>query len=437
LKKLLEYINNKVLFKVVWLNSATVITKIIAGFLTTKFIAVFIGAEGLALIGNLRNFLTAIQSFATVGLYNGIVKYIGKFKNDTLKLSKILSTSYYIGFFTTIIASLFSYFNAKWINDLIFSVQYDFAYVIKIMALALPFYALNMFSFSIMNGFTKYKFLLLLNIIGQILGLCVTLLLIWQNNIDGALISVVIAPSLIFLITLVGILNRRSLTSSIKVSNIDFTWIKKFSPFALMALVSVIVLPLVIIAIRNYIITSEGMKDAGIWEAMNRISSYYLMFLNSLMVLYFLPRFAEIDNKKEFRKEIFSFYKTIMPIVALGFMAIYLLRPFIIALLLTNEFETVQDLFGWQLLGDFVKILSVVIAYQFIAKKMLLHYVITEIFLIVILYLTSIYFVDIHGVKGANIAHFVSYVMYYIVILLIFGKSLFSVLSNEGNQIEK
>jgi len=428
LRKLFDYINNKVLIKVAWLNWATVMTKIVAGFLTTKFIAVFIGAEGLALIGNLKNFLNAIQSFATAGLYNGLVKYIGEFKNDTLKLSKTLSTSYYIGFLATILISFLCYYNAQVINDLIFSDQYSFAYVIKIMALALPFYALNMFSFSIMNGFTKYKFMMIINIIGQIMGLSVTLLLIWQNNIDGALISVVIAPSLIFLITLVGILNRRSLISSIRVSNIDFKWIKKFGPFALMALVSGIALPLIFIAIRNYIITNEGMKDAGFWEAMNRISSYYLMFVHSLMTLYFLPRFAEIDSKKEFRKEIFNFYKKVMPIIGLGLIVIYLLKPFIVAIFLTDEFETVQGLFGWQLLGDFVKVLSVVITYQFIAKKMYLHFIITELFLVIVLYLTSIYFVDMFGVKGANIAHFASYVMYYIIILLIFGSSLFGVI---------
>ena len=407
MKRLFDYINSKVLIKVAWLNSATLITKIIAGFLTTKFIAVFIGAEGLALIGNLKNFLNAVQSFATVGLYNGIVKYIGEFKNDTLKLSKTISTAYYLGFFTTIFISFLCYYNARSINDLIFYTQYDFAYIIKIMALALPFYALNMFCFSIMNGFSKYKILLIINIIGQIMGLCVTLLLIYQNNIDGALISVVIAPSLIFLITVVGILNRRSLITSIKVSNIDFRWLKKFGPYILMAIVSGIALPLVLIAIRSYIISSEGMKDAGFWEAMNRISSYYLMFVNSLMALYFLPRFKEIDNKIEFRKEVFSFYKTIIPLFGLGLLAIYLLRPFLVALFLTEDFNPVQDLFGWQLLGDFVKVLSVVIAYQFIAKKMFLHYIIIEIFLVVMLYFTSTYFVDMYGVKGANIAGFI------------------------------
>ena len=431
MKRLFDYINSKVLVNVAGLNSANLITKIVAGLLTTKFIAVFIGAEGLALIGNIKNFLTAIQSFATVGLYKGIVKYIGEFKNDSLKLSKTISTSYYLGFLSTTFICFLCYSNSEGVNDFIFYAQNDYAYVVRIMALALPFYALNVFCFSIMNGFSKYKILLIINIIGQIMGLCVTLLLIYQNKIDGALISVVIAPSLILLITLVGILNRRNLSSSIKVSNIDFNWFKKFAPFILMALISGIALPLVFIAIRNYIIDSEGLKEAGFWEAMNRISSYYLMFVNSLMVLYFLPRFAEIDSKKEFRKEVFSFYKKIMPIIGLGLLIIYFLRPFFVALFLTQEFDAVQELFGWQLLGDFVKVLSVVIAYQFIAKKMFLKYIITEVFLVVILYLTSIYFVDMYGVKGANIAHFVSYLLYFVMILLLFSSSLFGILQDE------
>ncbi len=431
MKKFLDYINSKVLVKAAKLNSVTVLVKIAAGFLTTKFIAFFIGVEGMALIGNLRSFFTAIQTFATVGFYKGIVKYIGKYKNDTLKLSKTISTAYYFGFMATILISIICYYNAEVINRLLFSEEYNFAYIIQIMALAIPFYALNMFCFSIMNGFSKYRILLIINIIGQIMGLSVTLLLIWQNNIDGALISVVISPSLIFLITLIGILNRRNLMDHIKVSNIDFKWIKKLGPFTLMAVVSGIALPLVTIAVRNYIIGSEGMKDAGYWEAMNRISTYCLMFVNSMMVLYFLPRFAEINNKKEFRSEVFSFYKTVAPFFGLGLLVIYFLKQFIVTIFLTDDFLPVQNLFGWQLLGDFIKILSVVIAYQFIAKRMFWHFIITELFLVFITYFTSLYLIDIYGVIGANMAHFASYVMYFGVILLIFGSSLFGVLEED------
>jgi len=432
LRKLIDYINSKVLVKVAWLNSATVLTKITAGFLTTKFVAIFIGAEGLALIGNLRSFFTAIKTFSTVGLYNGIVKYIAKYKNDALKLGKTISTAYYFGFLATFLVCLLCYYNAKSINTMLFSEAYNFAYVIKIMALAIPFYSLNMFCFSIMNGFSKYKILLVINIIGQIMGLSVTLLLIWKNNIDGALISVVISPSLIFLITLVGILNRRNLMNQIRIKDIDFKWIKKLGPFSLMAIVSGIALPLVTIAVRNYIIDSEGMKDAGYWEAMNRISTYYLMFVNSLMALYFLPRFAEIDDKIEFRKEVFSFYKAIIPILGIGMIIIYVLKSYVVLIFLTDKFKSVEHLFGWQLFGDFIKILSVVIAYQFIAKKMFWHFIITELFLVFMTYFTSVYLIDIYGVVGANMGHFVSYLMYYIIILVVIGSSLFGVIQEES-----
>ena len=76
MKRLIKYINNNVLVKVASLNSASVIIRIIAGFLTSKFIALFVGAEGLALIGNLRDFVKSVQSISILGLYNGVVKYL-------------------------------------------------------------------------------------------------------------------------------------------------------------------------------------------------------------------------------------------------------------------------------------------------------------------------------------------------------------------------
>ena len=153
------------------------------------------------------------------------------------------------------------------------------------------------------------------------------------------------------------------------------------------------------------------------------------------MTLYILPRFAEIDTIKEFRKEVFSLYKTIIPILFIGFLVIFLLKSIIVPVIFSNAFKPVEDLFLWQLLGDFVKILSLIIAYQFLAKKMFWHYIITESFLIFILYTSSVYFIDLYGVKGAVIGHFVSHLLYYGVVLLIFGSSLFGVES--GRELKK
>jgi len=431
LKKLLDYINENVLIRITSLKAASVLTRIVAGILTSKTIAIFIGVEGLALIGNLKNFVGATQALATLGYYNGVVKYVAKFKEETLKLSKTLSTVFYTGFIATTLISIICYFNADLINTIIFPTYNNYAYVIKIFAIVLPFYSLNMFSFSIMNGFSKYKILIIINIIGQVLGVSIAILLIYQNKIDGALISVVIAESIIFLITLVGIINRRSLAPLIRVKQVNLRFLKKMAPYSLMALFTAIILPLVALAIRSYLIEHVGYKDAGYWEAMTRISKYYLMLVTSLMALYILPRFSEINNIKEFKKEVLVFYKAVIPIFVGGLVAIYLLKSYIVVFIFSKEFEPVENLFLWQLLGDLLKVLAMVLVYQFLAKKMFWHYIVTEIFFLVMLYLTSIYFIDLYGAKGAVIGHFVSYLVYYAIILLIFGSSLFRVDSNK------
>lgn len=432
MKKFFHYINNEVLVKSANLNTANISIKIIAGILISKFIAVHIGPQGMALIGNLRNFLSAIQSIAIAGLYKGVVKFISQFKTNSAELTKTLSTVFYFGFFTSILLAFICYYNAEFINDLIFSENYKYTYVIETLSIVLPFYALNMFAFSIMNGFSKYKILLIINIISQVLGLLVTLLLIWQNNIDGALVAIVITPALNLLITLVGIAFRQNLMSSLKISEISFAILNKMSPYMIMALVSTIALPIVLIIIRNYLIAEIGIKEAGYWTAMTRVSDYYLMFINSLMTLYILPRFAEIKTRREFRKEVFSFYKSIIPVFSVILIIIYFSRSLLINILFTEDFRPVEDLFGYQILGDFVRVLSMVIAYQFLAKKMFAHFIVLEVFLFVIMYFSSIYLIDIFGLRGAVMGHCLSYVLYFGIILLIFGSSLFGVLVDEG-----
>lgn len=427
MKNLIAYINKNVLVKVTPLETVSIFVKLIAGILTSKAIAIFIGVEGLALIGNLRNFVSSFQTISIFGFYNGSVKYIAKFKNNTLRLSQTLSTVFYIGFLSTILVSFFCYFNAEAINNIIFPTYNNYPYVIKIFAIVLPFYALNMFSFSIMNGFSNYKMLIIINIIGQILGLSITLILIYQNQIEGALISIAIAEALICLITLVSIINRRNLVNLISVKQISLSLFKKMGSYSVMALMSAVLMPLVLLAIRSYIIDNLGYKDAGLWEAMTRISKYYLMFITSLTALYILPRFTEIEGVMAFKKEVLSFYKSVMPFFAAFLILVYFLKHFIVLGVFSYEFISVEDLFFWQILGDFIKVLSIVIAYQFLAKKMFWHYVITELFLLTILYLTSIYLIDYYGLVGAVIAHFISYLMYFGLILLIFGTSLFGI----------
>ena len=120
MKKFFHYINNEVLVKAASLNTANISLKILAGILISKFIALFIGPEGMALIGNLRNFLSTIQSISIAGLYNGFVKLIAKYKNHIKELTHTLSTVFYFGFFLSLLLAFLCYYNAEFVNELIF-----------------------------------------------------------------------------------------------------------------------------------------------------------------------------------------------------------------------------------------------------------------------------------------------------------------------------
>src|SRR5690606_38523790 len=259
--------------------------------------------------------------------------------------------------------------------------------------LMLPFYGMNLVFLAIINGLSRYKAFVKINIYSQIFGLLVTLLLIWKHQLNGALIAAVAIPGLLFFVTLFSFFDIRQFLKPVKLSGIKQNVLKNFSHYSVMALFSAAVMPLVFVFIRNYLIDHVSMKDAGFWEAIRRISNYYLMFVNSLLAMYILPRFSEITNAIDFRKEIVHFYKTVLPIFGTALLFIYFLRSYIVAILFTEEFQPVEDLFMWQLLGDFIKVISSVIAFQLIAKKMVVYYIGIEIFSLVTLYLASIYFI--------------------------------------------
>jgi PST family polysaccharide transporter len=109
--------------------------------------------------------------------------------------------------------------------------------------------------------------------------------------------------------------------------------------------------------------------------------------------------------------------------VIVGMIMVYLLRNVIIRILYTDDFLSVAHLFKWQLLGDFIKFIAIVMSYQFLAKKQMGYYIFTEVLSIVLLYGFSVYFIDSFGTEGIVIAHFVRYVLYLFIVVYLLRSS--------------
>ena len=420
----LKNITSSQLFKITSLNSISVLIKIGIGLITSKVLAVFVGPSGMALVGNLRNFLTSVESVSTLGFQNGIVKYVAENEEDHLQFKKIFSTLFFSLLAVTVVVSSVLFLFAYYWNQIVFGSNLDYSYVFKVLAIALPLYVSSIYLVAIINGLGRFKRVININIIGNIIGLFVTLFFIWKWLVLGALLAIIITPSLLFFVTVYYISEEISIRNTINLNLFDFKIIKNLSHYFLMALVSGIFGPIVFLAIRHQVIATVGLKEAGFWEAMTRISTYYLLFVNTLLTVYYYPKLVQAKTNEETKLVFWSFYKNVLSFFAVGLFIIYLLRGIIIKTLFTQDFEPVSDLFLWQLVGDFLKAASWILGFQFFAKKMTKAFIITEIVSLLILYFSSIYLITVFKTEGVVMAHAFTYGMYLLVLAIYFRKSL-------------
>ena len=413
------------LFKITSLNSLSVLMRIGIGLVTSKLLAVFVGPSGMALVGNLRNFSTSLESISTLGFQNGIVKYVAESKGDKQQLQKIISTVFVCLLSVAVLLSGILYFFAAYWNLQIFGNHFEYTIVFKAMALALPWFAISVFFLSIINGLGKFTAVIWITIIGNLIGLLVSITMILQYKTLGALLSIVITPALLFFVTYYFISREFHFLKLFQSNYFDFQAIRRLSSYSLMALVSSVLGPLVFLAIRKNVIAVVGIEAAGFWETMTRISTYYMLFISTILSVYFFPKLVEAKNNLETKKVFWSFYRYILPLFLAGLLFIYFLRNILIKLLFTTEFLPVTNLFFWQLFGDFIKVASLILGYQFFAKKMTSAFIISEIVSLVVLYFASIYLITIFGIQGIVMAQAFDNFIYFVVLAIYFRKILF------------
>ena len=419
-----RFLKKNRLIEVLSFNSISVIISFISGFVTIKFIAHFLGAEGLAILGNFKNFTTSIKAFSTFGFNNGIVKLIAEHKDNHQKINEINSTSFISRIFISILISSCLIIFSKTINNFIF-VDESFQNVIIIFAIFLPIYSINTFLTSLINGFQKFKILISINIVSTIIGLIVTLLFIWKEMLLGALLAVAIVESFIIIITFI-FFKKAAIRLHLKFKFFSKETLNNLLKFSAMALVSAIVVPGSSFLLRSFIIESEGLNEAGQWEALTQLSNYYMMIVSSGLTMYYLPKLSGLKTSFEFKNELKNYYKIIVPIFIIAVFIVYLLKKQIILIVLNSEFLPISELFLWQIIGDIIKVLSLAFGYQILAKSMVKKYIFIEIFYFTLYTILGYFLINYFQVKGVVIAYTIINCLNLLIMIVIFRKTIFS-----------
>ena len=411
-------------FRFLSYNAIIVLGKLISSFVVSKVSAIYLGPSGYALLGNFRNIFQIVLGVSANGFESGTIKHIAENRDDKSYHSKIVSSIISFSFILSLFMGILLLIFAIELSEITLKTS-NYSYVYRYLAFLLPLISINFIILYIINGLQKIKtytkFIVLVSVINALL----TFLLIYYYRLEGAFIATILVSAVTLILSLL-IKDVRSILSNITLNTktVSLSIIKSMSVYVAMATYSTILISITYFLIRNQIISNYGENTAGYWEAMNKISTFYMVFFTSVFTLYLLPKLSVNKSVVGYRSIMSSYFKRLIPLALIIFLILFLLRTFVVKLFLSEEFEIIEQYFLLQFIGDFIKIIGFSLAFQFHAKKMVTFYFITDAVIYLSFYLLSLYFLDQFDIKGVFYANILSCVLYFLAVsFFIFTKN--------------
>jgi len=415
--KLPRFIRDNIVLKITSLNAVVITVRLVISGFTQWLLASTFGETGIARIGQVRNIMGMLTSISSLGIFNGIVKYVAEHKNNKIELDKLFSTTTVFVLVGSFISGTVLFFGSSYFSEILFKSD-DFTYVFKIIAFIVPFIALNRVLYGIVNGLSEYKNYARIELISYLLSSVLLVVALYKANLEVAILAIAIAPVIQLAVIIAVFRKILKRFVNFKKLRLGLDYKNSLLAFALMSFVSTFLSNYIELSVIALVEDKVSINGAGYWVAISFISKNYMVFASGLFTLYVIPKFANIYTKEEFKIEVLNIYKTILPIFGLGMILVYLLRNVIIDVIYP-DFKGMEPLFKWQLLGDFIRLCSLILAHQFLAKRMVKSFVITEIISLTLFYVLTTLFINYFSTEGVVIAHLVRYVIYFVIVLMV------------------
>ncbi len=408
--------------KTSFLSGLSTAISLLARLISTKIVAVYLGTNGMFLMGQLKDFLRLGNTIGSFGIENGIVKYVSEYESEKTKLSDIIGTSFKINFASALIFSALILVFKNQISDFL-QINFSENFYFLILIFSIISASIHTCFLSIYNGLNKIKLYVLVNIFSNIVSAIILVILVLEMQIIGAFYALAINQIFSLLINIILFFIYKPFEIRWVFKQFVYDNLKKLSSFSLMAVVGPTCLIISTFIVRDFIFTEFGSDYAGSWEAMWRISAIYLLFLITTFKFYLIPTFSKLNNN-ELKKEVFKIWKVVIPIIIIITAGVYITKDLIINILLSKEFMLINTIIFFHLLGDVIKINCWVLGNIMISKADTKSFIFFQIEWSVVFVALTYLFIGKYGFVGVSISYFITYIIHFSLLNLYFRKLL-------------
>lgn len=394
------------IFKVSILSLISTLISVSSNFIITKVVSVYIGPSGLAVIGQLQNFIN-ISLLACGGfLKTAIIKYTAESEGDISKQQRLWSAVLKVSLcLWMIISGGLLIFHQELSLHILGSGIYSDSFLIFIPCLLL--FILNTFFLSALNGLKKIHEYIQLNIVMSIISLVWISILSLNYGLYGCILAYISCQSISFIyIYFRAIKYPWFRFNLLKIDNVkkDYMIVLQFS---LITITSVLASNISLMVVRDHIMNNYSGAEAGYWQGVWSLSQVSLTIVTLSLSTYLLPALSSSSKTHDLHHEVLKTLKIVVPLSVTISVAMYLLRDVIIFLLFSKDFSLMRDLFLWQMLGNIVKAIGWVYGSVLVARGQVKYTTSTEVSFALIWVLLSIKLISISGVIGVTYSYFI------------------------------
>jgi O-antigen/teichoic acid export membrane protein len=381
-----------------------------------KVMALNLGAAGLAQFAQTQNVVSMLAGSAATGLGHGVTRTIAHDRligprDESVRLRRVMATASWFSMGISVPMALVllvaaDTVAARLLGDLTLSS------FVRCAAAALPFACLAPIPMAALNGQHESVRCVLAPIFTTLAGSVVTVSLVLALDLPGAALSIVAGHALTLAVNAAFFASRNELGQLRSWLTHDRQVLIKLLGFAVMAIVGGLAMQGAQLFVRTMLATGHGWGAAGQWQAVVKISEVYLSAITMALTVYYLPRLSATADRDDFLALLRKALMLIVPSTLALVSAIWLLREQIVSLALSAEFAPAADVIWLQLIGDVLKIISLLFAMVMWARGMIKAYLVLEVGSSALYAGLAWWWSDAAGVSGALAAHAAMYGVY-------------------------
>lgn len=416
--------SHKHILKTTGIIGGSQVITIAVGILRTKFVAILLGPAGFGLVGLFQSIIELIRSITSFGIDFSAVRDIAEStaEEDRKKITRTYAVVYRLTLITGLLGAFVAIVFAPVFSHFTFG-DTSYSFMVGLLSVSLVADAIVGGKSALIQGMMQISKIAKVKILLSVLSLVVAVPLYYFFRLD-AVVPVIILNSLMSLLLFslyAEKIDFRAVRISLKeVFREGFGMIRLGFYTEFVTFLSMLTMYIV----KVFLTGKGGVEYVGYFQAAWSFSMTYLGAVLTAMSTDFFPRLSSVNKDSEKVRGMVN-DQTEMVLFLAGPIIIGMLTfmPLVIRIFYSGEFTQTVNILQWQMMGDFLKVLSWPIGMILLAKNISRTFILVEVTWL-LLFLCGIYAGwDLFGLDVTGISFFVSHLIYFCVLVVVVRKS--------------